>query len=212
MIYILPIAGLAFLAAVLLVPAWLQNRTRLETLRLVHAAIAQGQALDTGVVDRLLAPPKPQRSTNWFALICFFFGLLSLAVGIALMTGAVVWGRTMDPSGRTGAGMTLGAMINGFSGLAQTLLGVAAVRVFGRHPANEGLATWFAQGCLFLGVSGTAVGIALALGARFLGGQIGLAPKDAGMMLGALITGFSGLGLVALGVVVLRLLGRDPDA
>ena len=215
MIFILPVAVLAFLAAVLLVPAWLENRTRLASLRLLHDAAAKGP-LDPGTVELLLAPPRKRGFENWFALVCLFFGILELSVGIALAIGAVVYGGGLDPTGGAGAGILLGALINGLTGFAQTVLGIVALKLFGRcrqGAPNEGLATWFAQACLFIGVSGTAVGIALALGAQVLGGQLGASGRaDAGMMLGALITGFSGLGLTTLGIVALRLFSRDPDA
>lgn len=213
--YIVPVAVLFFLTVILLFPAWLQNRSRMASLRLVHEAVARGQALDPGMVERLLAPPKRKRFTNWFSLICFFFGLTSLSVGLALAIGAHFYGVRFDPTGQTAAGLMLGALINGTSGLAQTLLGVLALKVFARvreGAPSEGLATWFAQLCLFIGVSGFAVGIALALGAQVLGSRLGLGEQGgAGMMLGALIAGFSGLGLGMLGIVVLRLFGREQN-
>ena len=212
---IVPVAALAFLAAVLLVPAWLQNRVRLASLRLLHEAANKGP-LDPGTVELLLAPPRRHGFAKWFTLICLFFGLLGLCAGAALAIGAIVYGHGMDPSGRTSAGMMLAALINGMCGLAQTLLGIIALKVFSRRREGappEGVATWFAQLCLFLGVSGAAVGTALALGAQFMGGRLGMPEQaSAGMMLGALITGFSGIGLTTLGIVVLRLFARDPDA
>jgi hypothetical protein len=215
MSYIVPVAVLVFLAAILLVPAWLQNRARLASLRLVHAAIDRGQSLEPDVVERLLSPPKKRSSRNWFSLVCLFFGILGLCVGGALMTGAIFFGHVLDPEGSAGAGMMLGALINGSAGLAQTLLGIVSLWVFGRRgerAPDEAAATWLAQGCLFVGVSGAAVGVALAFGAQVLAGQLGGgAQAGAGMMLGALITGFSGIGLTALGIITLRLFRRAVE-
>ncbi len=213
---IIPVAALAFLAAILLVPAWLENRTRLASLQLLHTAADKG-TLDPTTVQLLLEPPKKKRSSGrWFTLICLFFGLSGLSLGIALMIGANVFGYRLDPSGNAAAGIMMGALINGMAGLGLTTLGIVSRKVFaraGEDAPTDGVATWFAQVCLFLGVSGAAVGIALALAAQFLAGGLDIPDQGrAGMALGALVTGFSGISLTALGIIVLRLFGRDPGA
>ncbi len=213
MSHILPVAILFFLAVVLLIPAWLQNRARLASLRLVHDAIERGQSLDPVIVERLLAPARRPTSTNWFALICFIFGVLGLCVGTALAMGAFFFGNILDPTGQAGAGMMLGALINGTVGLALTLLGIFSLRMFAHRASDGGIAMWFVQLCLFFGASGAALGVALAFGAQFLAAQLGIVGQAvAGLMLGALVTGFSGLGLTVLGVVALRIFAGKSEA
>jgi hypothetical protein len=51
------VAFFVFLAAVLLVPAWLSYRSRLASLRLIGDIAGKGQTLEPAVIDRLMSRP-----------------------------------------------------------------------------------------------------------------------------------------------------------
>jgi hypothetical protein len=110
----IPIVFFIFLGAVILVPIWLRERTRLSGHRLVQQALERGQALDPGLVRELTGnqprqppPDRARRTLGW--------GIVLLALGGGL--GAAGFMGEVD-------GMYVPAIILGALGFGFALLSV----------------------------------------------------------------------------------------
>lgn len=78
----IPIAFLAFLSAVILVPIWLNNRTREAGMKLVHEAMARGQQLDPSLIEQILEAKTRRDSPRWRRSLGAGVWLLALAGGL----------------------------------------------------------------------------------------------------------------------------------
>jgi hypothetical protein len=71
------------------------------------------------------------------SLICLFFGVAGLSVGMGLALGSQFYGA-IEQAGDTRTGLLIGALVNTLSGLALTMLGVFLRRVFPAPNENGG--------------------------------------------------------------------------
>jgi hypothetical protein len=200
---IVPVAFFAFLAVVLLVPAWLNHRSREAALRIIAESVEKGRPLDFEIIDRMLARPWPNVGKG-FALLNLVMGVLHLCVGIALAVAAHLPPVT--------SGLMTGAFVNLCIGSCLITLGVVAWRVFalkGRSGRKWNYAGVLALICLYFGVVGISVGAGLALDQLIYPGST--ESLGATRFIGALVNASYGTGLTLLGIVVLRL-SREEEA
>jgi hypothetical protein len=192
-IYIIPVAFFAFIAAAIIVPAWLQHRGRVVALQAIGEAAARGQVIDAALIERLM-PPRRMAVGKFFSIICFLFGAPPFGVGVGLIAAAVF----------TGQPTMVGGTINLCLGALLVSLGLIVLRTLtGAKAPRWDFATVTALVCLFLGVCGIGVCIGLALGRQAY-------PPDAsaGMLIGSLVNGGSGIALTGLGVFLIRVFGE----
>lgn len=113
-----PFTFFGFLAAVILVPIWLKERTKRSAHALISQALERGQQLDPALLRQLTEGNKPvrdrARSTLGAGVI-----LLALAGGFVIGAFAV-----NDFSGSVEGGMLVPAAILGALGIAFTLLAI----------------------------------------------------------------------------------------
>jgi hypothetical protein len=116
-----PFVFFGFLAAVILVPIWLKERTKQSAHQLISQALEKGQSLDPALMRQLtegMAKQEPDKARR---------SLGSGVVLLALAIGFVVAGYAMDgfdPSGMAQNGMLVPAAILGALGLAFILLAI----------------------------------------------------------------------------------------
>ncbi|MGE0739749.1 MAG: DUF6249 domain-containing protein [Hyphomonadaceae bacterium] len=116
-----PFVFFGFLAAVILVPIWLKERTKQSAHQLIAQALEKGQQLDPTVMRQLtegVAKPQQDKARR---------SLGSGVVLLALAGGFVAAGFVMDgfdPSGAAQNGMMVPAAILGALGLAFILLAI----------------------------------------------------------------------------------------
>jgi hypothetical protein len=197
LLVIVPVAFFAFLAAVVLVPAWLNHRSRETALRIIAESVEKGRPLDPEIIDRMLAKPWPNVGKG-FALLNLVLGVTHFCVGIALTIAAHL--------PRATPGLMTGALVNLCIGLGLMTMGSVAWRAFARRGSSG--RKWNYAGvlglvCLYFGVAGISIGAGLGLAGFFY-------PSDtqsigAARFIGALVNASYGTGLTLLGVVVLRL-------
>ena len=121
------------LTALVLVPAWLRQQTRIATLKLMGEAVAKGQPIDPALAAQLAIQPKSDMA-RWFAYVCLFCGLPSLTIGIGI--GLAFWLfpdalAGFSPHDRTQ--MLQPALYGGSAGFGLTILGFLAPRLFPRN-------------------------------------------------------------------------------
>lgn len=115
-----PFVFFAFLAAVILVPIWLKERTRQSAHQLLSQALEKGQPLDASVL-RQLTEGKAQQQDRPRRTLGSGVVLLALAIGFV---GASYLSGDFDPSGSAGSGMLTAATILGALGVAFILLAI----------------------------------------------------------------------------------------
>jgi hypothetical protein len=119
---LIPISFIGFLAAIILVPIWLKERTKQSAHQLISQALEKGQPLDPAIMTRLTevaqrsAPADRARRTLGSGVV-----LLALGGGFA---GASYYSSEWSPSGFGFGWMILPAIILGALGAAFTLLAI----------------------------------------------------------------------------------------
>lgn len=115
-----PFVFFGFLAAVILVPVLVKERTKRSALDLISQAMARGQALDPSLIaklsDEMLQEGNRARKSLGNGII-----LLALAAGFV---GAGFVADRFDPGGNAHNGMLIPAVIMGAVGAAFLLLAV----------------------------------------------------------------------------------------
>lgn len=112
-----PFVFFGFLAAIILVPIWLKERTKQSAHQLLSQALEKGQPLDPSVLRQLTegaTKPKPDKARS---------SLGSGVVLIALALGFVLASFAMDGFALDG-GMLVPAAILGALGLAFLILAI----------------------------------------------------------------------------------------
>jgi hypothetical protein len=107
-----------FLAAVILIPIWLSNRTKESAHRLIAQALEKGQTLDPAVLRSLTGP---NRSPSDRARRTLGSGVVLLALSLGFVGAAFVMDG-FDSSGMAHSGMLIPAVILGALALAFLLL------------------------------------------------------------------------------------------
>ncbi|GAM99722.1 hypothetical protein U91I_03377 [alpha proteobacterium U9-1i] len=115
-----PFTFFVFLAAVILVPIWLKEKTKQSAHALISQALEKGQQLDPALLHQLTEtqkhqPDRPRRTLGSGVV------LLALAIGFVV---ASLMSNGFDPSGFSGDGMMTAAAILGALGIAFILLAV----------------------------------------------------------------------------------------
>lgn len=116
-----PFVFFGFLAAVILVPIWLKERTKQSAHQLLSQALEKGQPLDPAVLRQLtegVSKPQPDKARRSLGSGVV---LIALAIGF-VMAGFAIDG--FDPSGGALNGMMVPAAILGALGLAFLLLAI----------------------------------------------------------------------------------------
>jgi len=115
---LIPLSFFAFLAAVILVPIWLRERTRQSAHKVLSEALERGQTLDPAIMRELTdsksvkaPPPDRARRTLGNGIV-----LLALAAGFTIAT--VMSGGGWDD------GLMMAAAILGALGVAFLLLAI----------------------------------------------------------------------------------------
>jgi hypothetical protein len=127
------VAAFAFLAAVLLIPAWLRHRSRMATLRLISEAASRGQPLDPTIIEHLATAARSNLS-RWFTYFCLFCGPGPLMLGIVVGVAAGFFADPLGLDASLRTSLLIPALYAGGAGLGFTLLGVLCVRLFLRKP------------------------------------------------------------------------------
>ena len=115
-----PFVFFGFLAAVIIGPIWLRERTKQSAHNLVAQALEKGQQLDPEVLRELTETRKPpqdraRKTLGWGVV------LLALAIGFI---GASFAANGFDPSGSAQSGRMAPAAILAALGLAFVLLAI----------------------------------------------------------------------------------------
>lgn len=117
-----PFIFFGFLAAIILIPIWLRERTRQSAHQLLSQALEKGQTLDPEMLQQLTdggkarnQPDRPRRTLG--------SGVVLLALSIGFI-GASYLSGDMDPTGNAGSGMLTAATILGALGVAFILLAI----------------------------------------------------------------------------------------
>jgi hypothetical protein len=118
-----PLVFFVFLAAIILVPTWLRERTRQSAHQLISQALEKGQPLDPEILRQLTeGQPKAQQPDRPRRTLGSGVVLLALALGFA---GAAAVTSNFDPSGMADNGfLMIPAVILGALGVAFTLLAI----------------------------------------------------------------------------------------
>jgi hypothetical protein len=116
-----PFVFFGFLAAVILVPIWLKERTRQSAHQLLSQALEKGQQLDPALMRQLTEGGQKQQQDRPRRTLGSGVVLLALAIGFAL---ASFMSNGFDPSGFAGDGMLTAAVILGALGAAFILLAI----------------------------------------------------------------------------------------
>ena len=118
-----PFTFFGFLAAVILVPIWLRERTKQSAHQLISQALEKGQPLDPALMRELTQastkpsqqPDRPRRTLGSGVV------LLALAGGFV---GASFLSGEFEPTGAASGGMLTAAVILGALGTAFVLLAI----------------------------------------------------------------------------------------
>lgn len=114
-----PFTFFAFLAAVILIPIWLKERTKRSAHALISQALEKGQALDPVLMRQLTeGTVKPQQDR---ARRTLGSGVILLALAGGFVVGAFA---VEDFTGAVEGGMMVPAAILGALGIAFTLLAI----------------------------------------------------------------------------------------
>lgn len=118
-----PFVFFGFLAAVILVPIWLRERTKQSAHQLLSQALEKGQTLDPALIRQLTdaAGGKQQQQDKARRSLGSGIVLIALAGGFAA-AGLVMNG--FDPSGYAQNGMMVPAAILGALGVGFLLLSI----------------------------------------------------------------------------------------
>lgn len=117
---LVPFVFFAFLAAIILVPIYLRERTKQSAHALISQALEKGQQLDPQLIKQLTdTGKKPQDK----ARSSLGSGIVLLALAGGFVAGAYVMDG-FDPSGMAHNGMLVPAVILGALGTAFILLAV----------------------------------------------------------------------------------------
>lgn len=213
---LIPVAFFAFLAILVVVPAWLRYRSRMFALRTLREAVDKGREVDATLIERFLASNQRQVGKG-FALFNLVLGVGALSIGIALGLAVHLLGHRLGLDADGAAGMMTGSFVNGSIGVGLTALGLIIMKLFaarGRPALRWDYAVVLAFICLFLGVSGMSVGVGLALASCFHVVVAGNEGTATGLAMGALVNSCTGVGFTVLGVFILRsfVMRRDHDA
>lgn len=116
---LIPLGFFVFLAAVILVPIWLREKTKQSAHNLISQALEKGQQLDPALLRQLTEggqkPPQDRaRRTLGSGIV-----LLALAGGFV---GAAYFTGDFDPTGHAEGGIMTAAIILGALGAAFILL------------------------------------------------------------------------------------------
>ena len=114
---LVPFTFFAFLAAVILVPVWLKERTKRSAHALISQALEKGQTLDPALMSQLTEGAKAPQDR---ARRTLGSGIILLALSGAFVIGAFA---VEDFNGVEG-GMMVPAAILGALGVAFTLLAI----------------------------------------------------------------------------------------
>ncbi len=117
---IVPFVFFAFLAAVILVPIYLRERTKQSAHALISQALEKGQSLDPQILKQLTEGGRPPQDKARRSLGS---GIVLLALAGGFVGGAYVMDG-FDPSGMAHNGMLVPAVILGALGIAFILLAV----------------------------------------------------------------------------------------
>jgi hypothetical protein len=119
---LIPLVFFAMIAAIVLVPVWLRERTKQSAHRLIAQALERGQTLDPALMERLTqtTAPKPQQNS---ARKTLGNGIVLLALGLGFGIAGAFNGE-FDPAGGDIGGMMIAALILGVLGLAFTVLAI----------------------------------------------------------------------------------------
>lgn len=213
---LIPVAFFAFLAILVVVPAWLRYRSRMYALRTLREAVDKGRDVDAGLIERFLATNQRQVGKG-FGLFNLVLGVGALSIGVALGLAVHLLGHRLGLDADSAAGMMTGAFVNGCIGIGLTALGLISLNLFSardRPAIRWDYAVVLAFICLFLGVSGMSVGVGLWLASAFHVVVAGNEDVATGLAMGALVNSCTGLGFTGLGVFILRsfVMRRDHDA
>lgn len=115
-----PFVFFGFLAAIILVPIYLRERTKQSAHALIAQALEKGQTLDPQVLKQLTDGGKPQQDKARRSLGS---GIVLLALAGGFVAGAFVMDG-FDPSGSAHNGMLVPAVILGALGTAFILLAI----------------------------------------------------------------------------------------
>lgn len=114
----IPFTFFAFLAAVILVPIWLKERTKRSAHALISQALEKGQTLDPALMRQLTEGVKPQQDRARRSLGS---GVILLALAGGFVIGAFAM---EDFTGAVEAAMMVPAAILGALGTAFILLAI----------------------------------------------------------------------------------------
>jgi Domain of unknown function (DUF6249) len=118
---LVPIAFFLFLGAVILVPIWLRERTKLSAQQLVSQALEKGQPIDPEVMKQLMNTnvAKAQQQDRPRRTLGSAVVLIALALGFA---GSAYFSGDFDPTGHVMGGLMMPALILGALGFAFLIL------------------------------------------------------------------------------------------
>jgi predicted MFS family arabinose efflux permease len=117
---VVPFVFFLFLAAIILVPIYLRERTKQSAHALISQALEKGQTLDPQLLKQLTDSGKPQQDKARRSLGS---GIVLLALAGGFVAGAFVMDG-FDPSGYAHNGMLVPAVILGALGVAFILLAI----------------------------------------------------------------------------------------
>lgn len=117
---LIPIGFFGFLAAVILVPIWLKERTKQSAHNLISQALEKGQQLDPAIMRQLtdgVRQNQPDRARRTLGSGIVLLALAGGFLGAGFMSGDLA-------DGFASSGMVSAAMILGALGVAFTLLAI----------------------------------------------------------------------------------------
>jgi hypothetical protein len=118
--WLIPFIFFGFLAAIILVPIWLRERTRQSAHHLISQALERGQTLDPNLMRQLTEGGKPPQDKARRSLGSGIV-LLALAGGFA---GAAYWVGDISGAPEAFGGMMVPAVILAALGTAFILLAI----------------------------------------------------------------------------------------
>jgi hypothetical protein len=116
----IPFVFFGFLAAIILVPIWLRERTKQSAHQLISQALEKGQQLDPTLMRQLTEGQKQQQDRPRRTLGS---GVVLLALAGGFVAASMVMDG-LDPSGYAQNGMMVPAAILGALGIAFILLAI----------------------------------------------------------------------------------------
>lgn len=120
---IIPLAFFAMIAAIVLIPIWLRERTKQSAHQLISQALERGQTLDPALMERLTQSTAPRQQNQSAPRRTLGNGIILLALGVAFGVAGAFNGD-FDPVAGEFGGMMIPALILGVLGLAFTVLAI----------------------------------------------------------------------------------------